>query len=100
MNNKSQTSKKQQNFIKGKIKSMKLELDKLLSQPLIPKGVSTKYLTSGVVRDLADRLLDKSSCNQTILGYKNIKATDDFKSKKKSFKNKNKKNFFSRSSAE
>ncbi|CAJ0759888.1 13141_t:CDS:1, partial [Entrophospora sp. SA101] len=45
MNNKSQTSKKQQNFIKGKIKSMKLELDKLLSQPLIPKGVSTKYLT-------------------------------------------------------
>ncbi|CAJ0830333.1 1231_t:CDS:2 [Entrophospora sp. SA101] len=61
MNNKSQTSKKQQNFIKGKIKSMKLELDKLLSQPLIPKGVSTKYLTSGVVRDLADRLLDKSS---------------------------------------
>nr|CAG8433417.1 13248_t:CDS:10 [Entrophospora candida] len=60
--NSSQTSKKQQNFIKGKIKSMKLELDKLLSQPLIPKGVSTKYLTSGVVRDLADRLLDKSSC--------------------------------------
>src|SRR5438105_12691452 len=61
-NNKNKISKKQQNFIKGKIKSMKSELNGLLSQPLIPKGVSAKYLTSGVVRDLADRLLDKSSC--------------------------------------
>ncbi|RIA98835.1 P-loop containing nucleoside triphosphate hydrolase protein [Glomus cerebriforme] len=46
---------------KEKIRSMKFELKSLLSQPLIPRGVSTKYLTSGIVRDLADRLLDGSS---------------------------------------
>ncbi|CAG8605378.1 13268_t:CDS:10 [Rhizophagus irregularis] len=72
-----------QKQIKEKIRSMKLELKSLLSQPLIPRGVSTKYLTSGIVRDLADRLLDESSHNSAILGVKNTKATDDLRSKKK-----------------
>ncbi len=40
---------------------MKSELKSLQSQPLVPQGISTKYLTSGIVRDLADRLLDESS---------------------------------------
>ncbi|CAG8762306.1 4566_t:CDS:2, partial [Dentiscutata heterogama] len=46
---------------KYKIQALKLQLKELLSQPLVPRGVSTKYLTSGIVRDLADRLLDGSS---------------------------------------
>ncbi|GBC06794.1 hypothetical protein RclHR1_07050002 [Rhizophagus clarus] len=77
------SSKGSQKQIKEKIRSMKLELKSLLSQPLIPQGVSTKYLTSGVVRDLADRLLDESSHNSEILGVKNTKATDDLKARKK-----------------
>ncbi|CAG8774245.1 15456_t:CDS:2, partial [Acaulospora colombiana] len=46
---------------KDKIQSLKTQLRELLSQQLIPRGVSTKYLTSGIVRDLADRLLDEPS---------------------------------------
>ncbi|CAG8461493.1 4303_t:CDS:10 [Diversispora eburnea] len=66
-----------------------IELDEdlqLLSQPLVPRGISTKYLTSGIVRDLADRLLDESSHNNQIMGVKRTKATDDFKSRKSSKK--------------
>jgi hypothetical protein len=48
---------------------MKLELKSLLSQPLIPRGISTKYLTSGIVRDLADRLLDESSRKYSIIMF-------------------------------
>jgi hypothetical protein len=46
---------------------MKFELKSSLSQPLIPRGISTKYLTSGIVRDLADRLLDESSRKYKVL---------------------------------
>ena len=46
---------------KQRIKSLKAQLKTLLSQPVIPRGISTKYITSGVVRDLADRLLDEKT---------------------------------------
>ncbi|RKP27028.1 P-loop containing nucleoside triphosphate hydrolase protein, partial [Syncephalis pseudoplumigaleata] len=42
---------------KAKVQQLKHELGRLLSQPLIPHGSSGRYLTSGVVRDLAERLL-------------------------------------------
>ena len=48
---------------------MKFELKSLLSQPLIPRGISTKYLTSGIVRDLADRLLDESSRKYIVIMF-------------------------------
>ncbi|CAG8494444.1 1111_t:CDS:10, partial [Scutellospora calospora] len=67
---------------KYKIQTLRLQLKELLSQPLVPRGISTKYLTSGIVRDLADRLLDSSSCNSKILGVQKSKATEDLKSKK------------------
>jgi hypothetical protein len=40
-----------------RIKQMKQELKHMLAQPLLPRGVSARYLTSGIIRDLADRLL-------------------------------------------
>ncbi|CAG8458870.1 16842_t:CDS:10 [Cetraspora pellucida] len=82
--NKKEINKGRQNNdpVKHKIQSLKLQLKRLLSQPLVPRGVSTKYLTSGIVRDLADRLLDGSSCNSKILGIQKSKATEDLKSKK------------------
>ncbi|CAG8518190.1 9584_t:CDS:10 [Acaulospora morrowiae] len=66
---------------KDRIRSLKAQLKELLSQQLIPRGVSTKYLTSGIVRDLADRLLDEPSHNSQIMGVKKTKATEDLKSK-------------------
>ncbi|KAG9296070.1 hypothetical protein G9A89_011922 [Geosiphon pyriformis] len=41
-------SKKKNAAVKGKIKAMKQQLRFLLAQPLVPRGVSTKYLTGGV----------------------------------------------------
>ncbi|CAI2161477.1 7537_t:CDS:10 [Funneliformis geosporum] len=55
------SNKGNQRQTKERIRSLKFELNSLLSQPLVPRGTSTKYLTSGIVRDLADRLLDESS---------------------------------------
>ncbi|KAI8056775.1 P-loop containing nucleoside triphosphate hydrolase protein [Syncephalis plumigaleata] len=43
---------------KAKVQQMKHNLNQLLSKPLMPHGSSGRYLTSGVVRDLADRLLN------------------------------------------
>ncbi|CAG8666418.1 9671_t:CDS:10, partial [Ambispora leptoticha] len=43
--------------VKAKIKSMKAQLKSLLAETLIPRGISKKYLTGGVMPDLADRLL-------------------------------------------
>ncbi|KAF0464168.1 P-loop containing nucleoside triphosphate hydrolase protein [Gigaspora margarita] len=82
--NKKETNKGRQNNYgaKYKIQTLKLQLKELLSQPLVPRGVSTKYLTSGIVRDLADRLLNSSSCNSKILGMQKSKATEDLKLKK------------------
>ncbi|CAG8800058.1 515_t:CDS:2, partial [Gigaspora rosea] len=82
--NKKETNKGRQNNdgAKYKIQTLKLQLKELLSQPLVPRGVSTKYLTSGIVRDLADRLLNSSSCNSKILGMQKSKATEDLKLKK------------------
>ncbi|CAG8442232.1 2032_t:CDS:2 [Ambispora gerdemannii] len=61
---------------------MKVQLQSLLAETLIPRGISSKYLTGGVVRDLADRLLlDSDSLNPSLLGVKQTKATEDLKSK-------------------
>ncbi|KAI9594353.1 P-loop containing nucleoside triphosphate hydrolase protein [Syncephalis fuscata] len=43
---------------KAKVQKLKQQLDQMLSQSLVPRGSSGRYLTSGVVRDLAERLLN------------------------------------------
>jgi ATP-dependent RNA helicase DDX24/MAK5 len=86
-----------------KMQGMKAELKQLLSQPLIAKGVSTRYITSGsrsIVDDLlaGDRechesnlqstiLINHSAVNDSMLGMKKAEAGSEMtiaKKKKKS----------------
>lgn len=43
---------------KAQVNAKKAELQALLSKPMLPMGVSGRYLTSSVVSDLVDRLLE------------------------------------------
>ncbi|KAK9709426.1 ATP-dependent RNA helicase [Basidiobolus ranarum] len=53
-----QISKKHVSKSKAKIASWRAQLKHLLQQPILPHGSSGKYLTSGIIRDLAERLND------------------------------------------
>ncbi len=43
--------------LRQKVSALKSELNQLLSQKLIPKGISTKYLTSNPQQDLLATLM-------------------------------------------
>ncbi|KAJ2883434.1 ATP-dependent RNA helicase, partial [Coemansia asiatica] len=45
---------------KMQIKSAKARLSKLMAQKILGRGISSRYLSSGVIGDLAERLSDKS----------------------------------------
>ncbi|KAI9248869.1 P-loop containing nucleoside triphosphate hydrolase protein [Phascolomyces articulosus] len=53
-------TKPNNNASKVKIQNKKAELKHLLSQPMLPFGVSRKYLTGGVITDLVDRLIENN----------------------------------------
>ncbi|ORX90635.1 P-loop containing nucleoside triphosphate hydrolase protein [Basidiobolus meristosporus CBS 931.73] len=73
-------SKKQDAKAKARIASWRAELKHLLQQPILPHGSSGKYLTSGIIRDLADRLND--TAHNTILpAEKATNAVQDIKDK-------------------
>jgi len=55
--------------------SMKAELKHLLSQPLIARGISTRYITSGS-RLIVDDLL-AGNLNEVMLGLKKAEAGSD-----------------------
>jgi len=55
--------------------SMKAELKHLLSQPLIARGISTRYITSGS-RLIVDDLL-AGNLNEAMLGLKKAEAGSD-----------------------
>jgi ATP-dependent RNA helicase DDX24/MAK5 len=58
---------------RGKIARKRQELNALLSEPLLPRGQSAKYLTSNVLADLAERLLaNPDSALPTVDGAKAI----------------------------
>ncbi|KAF8975109.1 ATP-dependent RNA helicase [Entomortierella lignicola] len=74
---------------KNKIKAMRAELKALLQKRLMPQGASAKYITSGSIRDLADRLRDSNNHNPLMPAHVQSTALDDIKahtngSKKKS----------------
>jgi len=72
----SQSSSKQD----AKVSSMKAQLKAMIAQPIIARGISARYLTSGsrsVVEDLIT-----SSNHQTMLGIKNNTAQKDVLNKK------------------
>ncbi|TDL18785.1 ATP-dependent RNA helicase MAK5 [Rickenella mellea] len=54
---------------------LKAELKHLLSQPLIARGISKRYITSGA-RDIVNELIDNSH-NRTMLGFKHSDARTD-----------------------
>ena len=53
-------TKPNKNSAKFKVQNKKAELKHLLSQPMLPFGVSRKYLTGGVITDLVDRLIENN----------------------------------------
>ncbi|KAF8155797.1 P-loop containing nucleoside triphosphate hydrolase protein [Crassisporium funariophilum] len=61
--------------------NMKAELKHLLSQPLIARGISTRYITSGS-RPIVDDLL-AGELNETMLGLKKAEAGSDMVVSKK-----------------
>jgi len=61
--------------------ALKAELNRLLSQPLIARGVSTRYITGGS-RPIVDDLIG-GEYNETMLGSKKAEAGNDLVVKKK-----------------
>ncbi|KAK3811559.1 MAG: P-loop containing nucleoside triphosphate hydrolase protein [Linnemannia gamsii] len=71
---------------KNKIKGMRAELKAMLQTRMIPQGVSAKYITSGSIRDLADRLRDSANHNPMMPAHIQTTALADIKAHKKNTK--------------
>ncbi|KAG0057160.1 ATP-dependent RNA helicase [Gryganskiella cystojenkinii] len=76
---------------KNKIKGMRAELKAMLQKRMMPQGASAKYITSGVMRDLADRLRDSANHNPMMPAHLKSTALEDIKSHKEKQKSSNKK---------
>ncbi|KAI1316568.1 ATP-dependent RNA helicase [Mortierella claussenii] len=66
---------------KNKIKAMRAELKAMLQKRLMPQGASAKYITSGSIRDLADRLRDSDNHNPLMPAHLKSTALEDIKAK-------------------
>ncbi|KAI8601371.1 P-loop containing nucleoside triphosphate hydrolase protein [Dissophora ornata] len=64
---------------KNKIKAMRAELKAMLQKRLMPQGASAKYITSGSIRDLADRLRDSDNHNPLMPAHVKSTALEDIK---------------------
>ncbi|KAF9119453.1 ATP-dependent RNA helicase [Mortierella sp. GBA39] len=73
---------------KNKIKAMRAELKAMLQTRMMPQGASAKYITSGAIRDLADRLRDSANHNPLMPAHIKSTALEDIKAQKKSTKKK------------
>ena len=76
---------------KNKIKAMRAELKAMLQTRMMPQGASSKYITSGVMRDLADRLRDSANHNPMMPAHLKSTALDDIKGHKEKQKSSSKK---------
>ncbi|KAG0198529.1 ATP-dependent RNA helicase [Mortierella sp. GBA30] len=72
---------------KNKIKAMRAELKAMLQTRMMPQGVSAKYITSGAIRDLADRLRDSANHNPLMPAHVKSTALEDIKAHSGSKKN-------------
>ncbi|KAI8323217.1 P-loop containing nucleoside triphosphate hydrolase protein [Martensiomyces pterosporus] len=63
------------------IKSLKNRLKSMLSKKIMTRGISGRYLSSGVISDLAERLTDQASANPVIPTLRKESALDAAKSK-------------------
>ncbi|KAF9177077.1 ATP-dependent RNA helicase [Haplosporangium sp. Z 767] len=64
---------------KNKIKAMRAELKSMLQTRLMPQGASAKYITSGAIRDLADRLRDSANHNPLMPAHVKSTALEDIR---------------------
>ncbi|KAH7887065.1 ATP-dependent RNA helicase [Phlebopus sp. FC_14] len=71
----SKPSKYQKKRFDAKTASLKAELKEMLSRPLLARGVSTRYVTSGS-RPVADDMI-AGNVHETMLGLKKTDAGDD-----------------------
>jgi len=62
----------------GKEEELRAKLKSMLSQTLMLRGISAKYLTSGGTSDFADQML-KGSNHKTMLGLSQCRAVEDLK---------------------
>ncbi|KAJ1721137.1 ATP-dependent RNA helicase [Coemansia erecta] len=67
---------------KMQIKAAKARLNQLLAQKILGRGVSSRYLSSGIISDLAERLIDSKNSNETIPMLRKESALDAAKNKK------------------
>ncbi|KAI0631135.1 P-loop containing nucleoside triphosphate hydrolase protein [Trametes polyzona] len=68
-------SKQKRKALAAKTAAMKAELKAMLAQPLVARGVSTRYITSGV-RSIADDLL-AGEYHENMVGLKKVEAGTD-----------------------
>ncbi|KAI0087341.1 DEAD-domain-containing protein [Irpex rosettiformis] len=68
-------SKHQRKSRNAKTTALKAELKQLLAQPLVARGVSTRYITSGS-RPIVDDVID-GTYHETMVGLKKSKAGED-----------------------
>lgn len=73
---------------KNKIKAMRAELKAMLQTRMMPQGASAKYITSGAIRDLADRLRDSANHNPLMPAHVQSTALEDIKAQAESKKQK------------
>ncbi|KAF9426951.1 ATP-dependent RNA helicase [Podila epigama] len=64
---------------KNKIKAMRAELKAMLQTRMMPQGASAKYITSGAIRDLADRLRNSANHNPLMPAHVRSTALEDIK---------------------
>ncbi|KAF9239814.1 ATP-dependent RNA helicase [Melanogaster broomeanus] len=77
----SKPSKYQRKRVDGKTATLKAELKEMLSRPLLARGVSTRYITSGS-RPIADDII-AGNVHETMLGLKKTEAGADIVTAKK-----------------
>ncbi|KAF9910976.1 ATP-dependent RNA helicase [Lobosporangium transversale] len=66
---------------KNNLKAMRAELKAMLQKRIMPMGASAKYITSGSIRDLADRLRDSAHHNPLMPAHIKSTALEDIKTR-------------------
>ncbi|KAG2008212.1 ATP-dependent rRNA helicase RRP3 [Coprinopsis cinerea AmutBmut pab1-1] len=83
------STKQQQKAHNAKLASLKAELKQMLAQPLVARGISAKYITSGS-RPVVDDLL-AGTINPAMIGVKQVQAREEVRVAKKPKKQQKKK---------
>lgn len=72
----STSTKRQAKNAKGKEKQLKEHLDSLLAQPLVMRGISARYITSGGNSAFVESML-KGDSHDKLIGLPKTRAVDD-----------------------